>query len=115
MSENEGTLTRQGALGCQRNNKNSHQGLVGHGIDDGANNGLLVPLPGDPAIKKVGDACISKEAKGPRMVVVKDGVADEWRGDEPRKGQDVRDGVDVLAWGRKRGKDTAQAGGASTG
>lgn len=55
-------LTRQGSFSRQRNNKNGHQGLIGHRVDDGADNSLLLPLPGDPAVEEVSNSGIGEES-----------------------------------------------------
>ena len=89
--------TWQRPLHGQGHGQHRHERLVGHGVDDGADDGAEVPAAGDPAVEGVGDAGVGKQAQGRGMVVVQDAVPDEGRRNEAGGGQDVGDGVDVLA------------------
>ena len=89
-------LTRKRALDGQRDRQNRHERLVGHGVDDGADDSPQVPPARDPAVEQIRDARPREQAGRPPVLVVQDAVADDWRGRQPREGEEVRDRVDVL-------------------
>lgn len=93
-------LTRKGALHGQRDGQDSHEQLVGHGVDDAANNSLQLPAAGDPAVEQVRDAGIGKHAQGPGVGVVDNGIANSWGNDEAGKGEDIGHCVDVFMLGQ---------------
>jgi hypothetical protein len=91
--------TWEGALDGETHGQYGHEDFVGHGVDDGADDRLLVPAPGDVAINKICETGVGKEPDSPGMVVVQDEVADDGRGNEAGEGEDVGNGVDVLVRG----------------
>lgn len=52
--------TWKSSFDSQADCQDSHEGLVGHGINDCTNYSLEVPSPGDVAVNKIRDSCISK-------------------------------------------------------
>lgn len=96
-------LTRQCSLYSQSDSQDGHEGLVCHGIDDGANHGLAVPPPRDPAVHHVRDAGVGEEAHSPGMVVFHDEVSHNGGGDESGEGQGIGDRVYVFAENRFAG------------
>lgn len=91
-----GMLTGNGTVHRQAHNTNCHKRLISHGINDGSHNSLLIELPRDPAIDQISSRSIGKQREGKDVILVDDKVTDEWSHCQTRKGQDVRNGVDVL-------------------
>lgn len=52
--------TGQCTLHSQHDGQNGHERLIGDGINDGPNNGLLIPAAGDPTIDKIREASVSE-------------------------------------------------------
>lgn len=94
-------LTRQCTLDSQTNSQYHHEHLVSHRINDGTDNGALIPPPCDPAIEQVRDPGVGKEAQGRGMIVVHDAVSDKGRNHQARGRQDVGDRVNVLSRQRR--------------
>ncbi len=67
-------LTRQSPLDGQADRQNRHQCLISHGINDGAHNGLQLPMSGDVSIDEVRDPRVRKQAEGPRMLIVQNEI-----------------------------------------
>lgn len=59
-----------------------HERFVGHGIHDGARDGLQVPFARQVAIDEVCDSCVGEEEEGRRMLVVQQEVGGCWGGDK---------------------------------
>jgi hypothetical protein len=60
----------------QRDDGDSHERLVGHGVDDGADHGLLVEAAGEVAVDEVGDAGVEEEGERDGGLRGEDEVAD---------------------------------------
>ena len=84
------------AFGSKAHGQDSHENLVGHGVDHGSDDRLLVPSPGDISIDEVSKSGIREESDGPGMVVMQDKIADDWSGHKTGEGEEVWDGVDIL-------------------
>lgn len=95
--------TWDGAVDGQTGDTDGHQQLIGHGVDDGADHRLEVVPPGDVTVDEVGDAGVREQGQGGPVVVVHEEVPYERSGDQPREGENVGDGVDVLV--RRRTRD----------
>lgn len=92
----EGLRTWKRAFDSQANRQDSHERLIRHWINDGADYCLAVPAPSNPSVQQVRDACVRKEADGPGMLVVQHEVSDHRRSNEPGKCQEVGNRVDVF-------------------
>lgn len=66
----------------ERDDEGHDEGLVGHGVYDGADDGLLAPAPREEAVEDVGDAGVEEEGEGGGGEVVQDEVAGGRGGDE---------------------------------
>ncbi|KAI4277183.1 MAG: hypothetical protein LQ337_001959 [Flavoplaca oasis] len=73
-----------------------HQGFVRHGIDDGADNSLKIPFPGNPAIDQIRGPGVKEKAKGGKVLLVEDEITDNRSSNKSREGQDIGNGVYVL-------------------
>lgn len=88
--------TWKSTLHSQTHRQDGHERLVSHRVYDRPNHSLPIPFPRDPAVHKISDTRVSKEARRPHMLVVKDEIANDGSCDEPRYGQGVRDCIDIL-------------------
>ena len=78
-----------------------HKQFVGARVDDAADYGLQIPFSSDPTVHQIRHSSVGKKRKRPVQVALKDEVANDWSSDKPRDGKDVRNGVDVLARGKR--------------
>ena len=94
--DDDGEPGRDGVLDGERDDGDGHEGLVGHGVDDGADDRLLREPPRDVAVEAVRDGGVGEEAERSHRLRRQDEIADQRRRGEAREGQDVRDGPDVF-------------------
>lgn len=73
-------------LDCEANDGNGHEQLVGHRVDNGADDGSLLVAPREVAVYGVGDARIEEERQCEGGLVGQNGIADGWGGEEACEG-----------------------------
>lgn len=60
----------------ERDDGDGHERLVGHRVDDGPHDRLLVPVARDVAVEAVSDGGVGKEGQGGPRLAGQDEVAD---------------------------------------
>ena len=60
---------------------------------------MKLPFAREVAIDEVGDSCVGEEEEGSGMLIVQEEIGGCWSGDKARRGEKVRDVVDVLVRG----------------
>lgn len=99
--DDDGEPGRDDVLDGERDHRDGHEGLIGHWVDDGADDGLLVETPRDVAVEAVGDSGIGEEGEGVDGLAGKDEVADQRSRGKTGEGEDVGDGPNVFVGASK--------------